>query len=254
MQTLILNTLFTGKVLIHLPITDSTNNYASQLLSKNHAPLEGTVIIADYQSAGKGYAGNSWDAQPGQNILMSLIYFPTFIQPQYQFNLNIAVSLGIYDMLKPLTGEGLTIKWPNDIYFKTKKIGGILIENSLRGNIIQSSIIGIGLNVNQQVFPKSINASSLSLITGKTFDLLQLTAELCEHIEAYYLSVKNLKINELKKLYESKLMAIHQSQLFKKGNETFNAVVNGITSEGKLILQIDSEKKKFGFKEVEFVI
>jgi BirA family transcriptional regulator, biotin operon repressor / biotin---[acetyl-CoA-carboxylase] ligase len=253
LETLSVNTLFTGKVLIHLPITDSTNNYANNLLNKNHATLEGTVILADNQTAGKGYAGNTWDAQPGHNILMSLIYFPHFIQPQFQFNLNIAVSLGIFDTLKPLTGEGLTIKWPNDIYFQTKKIGGLLIENSLRGNTIQSSIIGIGLNVNQVVFPEGINASSLSLITGNTFDLLKLTAQLCEHIEAYYLSFKNSKINELKKKYESRLLALHQSQQFKKGNETFRAIINGITAEGKLILQADGETKEFGFKEVEFV-
>ena len=253
METLSVNTLFTGKVLIHLPTTDSTNSYASHLLSKNHAPVEGTVILADHQSAGKGYAGNTWDAQTGQNILMSLIYFPTFVQPYQQFNLNIAVSLGIYDALLPLAGEDLSIKWPNDIYFKTKKIGGILIENSLRGSMIQSSIIGIGINVNQQVFNDGINASSIALITGKETDRFMLTAKICEAIEPYYLQLKNSKLYELRQLYQSRLLGINQNQLFKKGGNTFNAIINGVTLDGKLILQRDTGILEFGFKEVEFV-
>ena len=253
METLSLNTLFTGKVLIHLPTTDSTNNYASQLLSKNHAPLDGTVILADYQTSGKGYAGNKWDAQAGYNILMSLIYYPHFLQPQHQFNLNMAVSLGIYDALKSITGEGLTIKWPNDIFFETKKIGGILIENSLRNNAIQSSIIGIGLNVNQTSFPEGINASSLALIADKQFDVFKIAAQLCECIEPYYLSVKNSKTEGLKKLYESLLLGINKQQLFKKGNDTFNATIKGINAEGKLKLEWENRIEEFGFKEVEFI-
>ena len=147
------NTLFIGKFSFHLSSIDSTNKFAHNLISKTN-PIEGTAIRADEQTAGRGQFGSKWQANPRENITISIILCPKFLLVKQQFLLNAAMALGVYDFINEIIGYSseLTIKWPNDIYVGNQKIAGILIENSIQQDVINNSIIGIGLNINQKTF------------------------------------------------------------------------------------------------------
>ena len=138
--------LFTGKMSIYLPETESTNNYAMDLISKTNPP-EGTCIYTAYQSAGRGQIGRYWHSETGKNILISYILYPKDLKIADQFMLNIIASLAVRDVVD-LFCLNVKIKWPNDIYVDDKKIAGILVQSVLRNNTIKATIIGIGLNVN----------------------------------------------------------------------------------------------------------
>ena len=134
---------------IHLTQTHSTNLYLRQILESNPLVEEGLVIYADFQDAGRGQQGNSWESEAKKNILCSLLLYPRRINAQDQFIISEIVSLGIADTLNSIQ-DGFAIKWPNDIYYGDKKVAGILIENDLSGKVIYDSIIGFGINVNQE--------------------------------------------------------------------------------------------------------
>ncbi len=163
----------------------STNTCAALLL-KQQKPPEGTVIHANFQTAGKGQKGNIWVSEAGKNLLFSIILFPDMIKPEEQFGISMAISLGICDFLNKLIPV-CSIKWPNDIYAGDDKIAGILIENSIRGGNIESSIAGIGLNINQVIFPSYLpNPVSLKLITGKEHDPDYCLNELLSSLDKRY--------------------------------------------------------------------
>ena len=139
-----------GSNLLFFENLPSTNTHAADLLKKNNLP-EGTIVYTNYQSAGRGYSGNRWESEDGKNLLISIVLFPSFIKPEDQFYISMAVSLGICDFLKRYIPD-CSIKWPNDIYVNNDKIAGILIESSITGNKIEYTIAGIGLNINQEKF------------------------------------------------------------------------------------------------------
>ena len=145
--------LYTGKNIIHLKEVHSTNRYTAEMLSNSVPIADGSVIMADFQTAGKGQLAAIWESMPKENLLLSVYYRPHFLKIADQFMLSIAISLAICDFLKKYI-ENVTIKWPNDIYVGDQKIAGILIENSVQQDVIKNSIIGIGLNINQKdLFP-----------------------------------------------------------------------------------------------------
>ena len=155
--------LFIGKKLIHLNEVDSTNTYLKTLCENEILP-EGTVVIAESQYAGRGQRSNTWESEPGKNIIMSLIFYPGFLSANRQFLLSQAVALALQEFISNLLPEEKTsIKWPNDIYVGDKKIAGILIESSWMGNQVKNSIVGIGININQDGFYHP-NAISLKMI------------------------------------------------------------------------------------------
>ena len=138
---------FTGKNLVHLERISSTNSYIQELLSNSTPLADGSVIMADEQTHGRGQQGNFWESEPHQNLTFSIYYMPDFLNIDRQYFLSIAVCLGICDFLEKYAEKDFLVKWPNDIYYKDKKIAGILIENSLMGDKIKHSIIGIGINI-----------------------------------------------------------------------------------------------------------
>ncbi len=244
-------TLFFGKNLVYLPSCQSTNDEAAQLLLKDTLH-EGTIVITDNQTAGRGQRGNSWQTNIGQNFTLSLILKPHFLTATEQFKLNIAISVGIFDFLEPYLGTALKIKWPNDIYVGNKKLGGILIENALQNSRIESAIIGIGLNVNQSDFD-SLNATSLGQFTGQFYDLDHLLAELLEQLEKSYLMLRNNKFNDLKVKYLQNLFRYQEKHWFEQNGGRFHGTIIGIDSLGKLAIDVEGIKY-FDFKEVRFVI
>lgn len=255
METLLNNTIFTGKFLIHLKRIDSTNKYAADWLSKN-APTDGTVIIADEQYAGKGQIGNLWLSHPYKNLTFSLIYLPRFLNIAEQFYLNMVVSLGILQGLTPflINNNDLSVKWPNDIYYKNKKLGGILIENTLLGNQIKHTIIGIGINVHQTEFPVTLpNPCSLKSITQQEYDLVKILESICCNIEHYYLMLQNRRTQELHHKYEDNLLNSQKEHKFTDKNGSFFGKITGVEKTGKLIIEVKNEIRTYNFKEIEWV-
>lgn len=266
------NTFFTGKFLVHLPSVDSTNNYAKEYIAKS-SPINGTVILADEQFAGRGQTGNIWQSEAQKNLTFSIIYQTNFLKATEQFWLNRAISLGVKFAVSSMlsmqsvekncllpTKKLLTtlIKWPNDIYVENKKIAGILIENTIVGMHLKYSVIGIGLNVNQQNFPKSINATSLSLILKEELNKNEFLNQLLASIEKYFLLLKEQKYERLKNEYLEHLFRYNETAFYKKDNEVFEGKIIDVDAFGNLVVETKNgseiSEEKFGFKEISFVI
>ena len=155
--------------IIRLVETDSTNNYLREQSAKARLP-EGSLVIADFQTAGKGQVGNSWESEAGKNLMFSILLYPDFLPANRQFLISQIASLSVKETLEKYT-DSVTVKWPNDIYWKDRKICGMLIENDLSGQYLYCSVVGIGLNINQEIFRSDApNPVSLTQITGKTYD------------------------------------------------------------------------------------
>ncbi|MDX2002925.1 MAG: biotin--[acetyl-CoA-carboxylase] ligase [Chitinophagales bacterium] len=246
------NTLFIGKVLIKLETVDSTNDYSKRLLS-NSKPVEGTAIIAYQQHQGRGQYGNEWLSEPGSNLTFSIILYPSFLHANQQFGLTQAVALGIVDTLQDILDESIFIKWPNDIYCKGKKIAGILIENTLIGNQVGDSIIGIGLNVNQQDFSKLPQASSLSILAGKKMDIDILLQALLTQLEKRYLQLRSGQVVILDNDYKENLYRLNEKHWYKAAGEPFEGTIVGYDSYGRLLVQKDNVVLAFSNKEIEFL-
>lgn len=246
--------LFVGKNLIELNSVDSTNAYASKLLSEKGFP-EGTVIRTDFQSSGKGYAGNSWQSEPGKNLLLSVIFYPSFLPPRHQFFLNQVSSLAVANTVEAfLLNDEIKIKWPNDIFAGDNKIGGILIENSIQGQSIVHSIVGIGLNINQQKFESPLSrATSFFKRASREFSLEEVMQELFSQLEKRYLQLRQQRIDMLQKDFMKKLFRVEELSPFSSAGKKFRGKIVGITAEGKLIIETSGRHEVFGFKEVEMI-
>ncbi|MBK0381511.1 biotin--[acetyl-CoA-carboxylase] ligase [Pedobacter sp. SD-b] len=247
-------TLFVGQTIVKLSAVNSTNTYVKDLLSNSKPLLEGTVIMADHQFAGRGQSNNVWESKAGENLTFSIYLRPVFLAVNHQFELNKAICLGILDGLIPLLGDACKIKWPNDIYYHYKKIGGILIENITKGYQLKESIVGIGLNINQKEFGElSHRASSLSKILHQNYDLADLLAQICKTIEKRYLQLKAGKLDLLNADYLSHLLRINKPGLFKIDGKEIIATIKDVGANGHLRLIIDNDIKEFDLKELTFI-
>src|SRR5215470_8992785 len=157
--------------IIEIKITASTNLFLKELLNK-HPLKEWTIIVAETQTAGRGQMGNYWESEPSKNITCSILIYPHFLSIKQQFLLSEIVAIGLKETLAKYVKQDITIKWPNDLYFEKRKLAGILIENELINQKFSCSIVGIGLNVNQQIFKSDApNPVSLKQITGMETDI-----------------------------------------------------------------------------------
>lgn len=248
-----MSALFFGKKIIHLDAVDSTNDYLQKLISKTTVS-EGTVVVADEQFSGKGQRGNTWLSEAGKNLTFSVFLQPKFLPLANHFMLNKVIALGIFDLLKKNLKADVKIKWPNDIYVNEKKNGGILIENSIGGNAIQNSIIGIGLNVNQTKFEELSSATSLKNSTGKKFDLDELLSSLCSSLEKRYLQLRSVQTEKINSDYLSSLYRRNKKSRFIFKGEEILAEITSVSHSGKLILEKDSKEKiEADFKEIVFL-
>lgn len=249
-----INTLFLGKDIRYLPICQSTNLTAFQLIEQGDY-FEGTTIITDHQLAGRGQQGNVWEAEQGQNITLSVILTPKVLAIQEQFFLNMAITLAIYNMLQALVSNPklLKIKWSNDLIYDNKKICGILIQNIISGQNISKSVVGIGININQKQFAHS-QAISLAQITGLMYDLPVLVQKLLENIEKQYLQVQKKLYQELKKNYYDCLYGYQEEILVKEKNQIFKGKILGVDSIGRLQMDILGRIRSFQFKEIQFLL
>lgn len=250
-----LNTSFIGKNRIDYESLSSTNKEAHILLSKNN-PIEGTVITARFQTEGRGQIGRYWHSEADKNFLASIILYPSFVKIADQFDLSMITSLAIMDVLKSLKIEGASIKWPNDIYVNDQKLSGILIQNSISSSGIKSTILGIGLNVNQLKWPSSIpNPTSLKTITNENMDIQVVLEKLCMYLEKRYLQLKSGGRAEIKSTYHDLLYRKNERHQFTTENKTFAATILGIDEAGRLKVKLENDSiKSFNFREISFVL
>jgi BirA family biotin operon repressor/biotin-[acetyl-CoA-carboxylase] ligase len=243
----------TEKKIVAINEVDSTNNYAKQLIADK--AQDGTVVLAHYQNSGKGQQGNFWESEAQKNLLFSLILYPGFLDAAKQFYISKAVSLALVEVLKN-EKDNVAIKWPNDIYVGKKKIAGILIENSIKGVTLDSTIIGVGLNLNQEIFVSDApNPISLKQLTGKDYHIESILNEFLTHFYRLFDKLKLECFNEIDKLYMDNLFRKKEWYLFREKGIEFEARISGIGDFGQLQLENKSgEILEFMFKEVEFVI
>lgn len=255
MQNNIFSGLFVGQNFVTLKQVDSTNNFLKDLLSNSKPLVDGTVIMAENQYAGRGQHQNGWHAEPGKNLTFSLLLKPAFLSITNQFDLVRAVSLGVFDALNPLLGDKLKIKWPNDIYYADRKLAGMLIENIVQGAQIKNAVVGIGLNVNQDEFPLHLpNPVSVKQILHQDYDLKALLSEICRHIEGYYLHLKAGKVSLIRDRYSERLYWLNELRSFKAQGTVFKGAITGVRENGMLVVKSNiSEEKEFSLKEIEFL-
>jgi len=234
-----------------LDSVDSTNNYAMTMIQKGNAK-DGNAVFAMEQTDGRGRRGRHWNSNTGENIILSISQQMQWMPISQQFQLSVAVALGCLDLVSKYAPGISSVKWPNDIFINDTKAGGVLIENTIKGTLWQWAVIGIGLNVNQTNFESSnLNATSLSIATKKTYDVLPLAKEL-------YVFILN-RINEIKAGSFLRLLETYNQYLFGKGrmvklkkqNEIFETKIMSVAATGELITRNDTEMK-FNFDEVEF--
>lgn len=242
-------------ILVKLDAIDSTNTYLKQL-SKNADTKNWTVVTTEFQTLGRGQMQTEWLSDKGKNLTLSvLIRFDDF-KASNQFYLNYAISLGIFNALKSYDLPQLKIKWPNDILSASKKVVGILIENSLKSDNIYQTIIGIGLNVNQDNFPKTLpKAISMKQILKRDFNRDEILIKIVDSIKTQVAILNQGKFELLYQNYEKALFKKDQVQMFENINQQkFMGKIIGVSKEGKLCVELEDEQiKEFGFKEVKFL-
>ncbi|MFP4089625.1 MAG: biotin--[acetyl-CoA-carboxylase] ligase [Cyclobacteriaceae bacterium] len=243
------NTHCIGREFLHLRECDSTNALVMRQLASQDA-AEGLLVLADFQTAGRGQRDARWEAQPGLNLTFTLALFPQ-IPVEKQFYLNIMAALAITDTLNQLPDDVLRIKWPNDIYYHDSKICGILLQNNLRSNKIHSCALGIGLNVNQLHFEEG-RASSLKKITGRTYDRIQLLQQLAEQLENRYYQLKSGEYGRLKRLYLQRLYRMDEWHTFRAAGKQFEGRIVGINEEGQLAVERNAGLQFFNYKEITY--
>ena len=249
------NTLFIGKVVHAYEELPSTNDYARHLLAKS-APSEGTVITAGHQTAGRGQIGSNWYSAPGESLCTSVILYPRFLPAQQQYLLNLAIALALRSALQVYTENKVWVKWPNDLYLNGRKLGGILIQNTLQGKRLESSIVGFGINVNQTAFPEEApQALSLRQATGKTFPIDQLLNTVLEKLEQHYLQLRSgYPPAQLRQAYYAHLWGYQEERRFAAANgQAFLAKITGIDETGQLRLQYHGQEKSYGLKEIRLL-
>ena len=239
---------------VHLEQIDSTNAYLQR--QQTEADIRDWVVSADEQTAGKGMGSNGWESEVGKNLTFSLAVDVGFLPAERQFLLSEAVALGLTHALdEVLSAEKLSIKWPNDIYYENRKLAGILINSTIKANMMDVSIIGIGLNVNQMQFQNwPTHPISLKHITGKDYDLQPLLEQIVEHI---YNKVELLKGNpaSIEQEYLKRLFRYNTWADYEIDGKVLRLLMTGIDPFGRLQL-VDEANKTYCFdiKEIKFLI
>ena len=232
----------------------STNSFLKELTS-NSVAEDFTVVVTKNQTSGRGQMNTKWSSEDGKNLIFSVFVRFSDLLIVHQKYLSYAISVGVYEAIKNYKLPKLQVKWPNDILSENDKIGGILIENSLQRKRIQSSIIGIGLNINQEKFPEDIpNAASIKMKTGASLDLDEVLNLVLQHLKMNIDLLKAGKLTLLEEKYLSVLYKKNIPSLFKTAqNDFFMGKIIGVSSNGKLQIElVDETIKEFGLKEVSF--
>ncbi|MCF8364748.1 MAG: biotin--[acetyl-CoA-carboxylase] ligase [Bacteroidales bacterium] len=243
-----------SKTIKHFNVLDSTNTEAENWL-KEKKPDEGSAVLADFQTGGRGLGKNHWESAPYMNLLLSVILYPEFVKAEDQFMLNKIVSLSVKECVRNiLDSNDVRIKWPNDIYVGERKISGILSRNSILGNHIMNTIAGIGININQTKFSANIpNPVSLKMITGNDFGIAEVLNELLKILEINYATLKKNKFAEIDKLYLDSLYLYNQQANYFANGKVFSGIITGVSNFGHLIVETNHGIREFDLKEIQFL-
>jgi BirA family transcriptional regulator, biotin operon repressor / biotin---[acetyl-CoA-carboxylase] ligase len=241
-----------GNPFIQLQQVESTNNYATGLVHAGMAQ-HGTAVFAHHQTKGKGQHNKTWLAEEGKNIALSVILQPPALSLSQSFLLSMATAVGVHHFLSNYIGSETKVKWPNDLYWRDRKAGGILIENIVQGSEWKAAIVGIGININQTEFENlETKAVSLKQITGKELEPLELSKELCEHLSQAYTLLHKLPSATIEN-YKNCLYKINETVRLKKDSRVFDATVKDVTAMGQLVVEHAIEEY-FSVGEVEWII
>lgn len=241
---------FIGQHVIYKAHCASTNTWALKLLQKQTVPA-GTVVITDHQSQGRGQQGQHWYSEPGKNLTFSIVLYPTFLAATQTFSLNIVTTLALYQVLSTYIPHALAIKWPNDIYYQDKKLSGLLIENRVVQGHIKSSVVGIGLNVNQINF-EIAGATSLQQVCGQYFDLQLVLQELLTAMTSYYHQLQCGK--NLQSAYLAKLYWLNDVHIFQDAHGRFKGIIRDVDVAGRLIVEhVSGLRRCYATKELVFI-
>ena len=236
---------------IELDSVDSTNNYAMGLIHEGLAQ-HGLTIRTAHQTKGKGQRGKVWETEPGANLSFSIIVKPGLNLTQH-FQLLAATALAVRNELEKVLGDDTKIKWPNDLYWRDRKTGGILIENVVRGRQWQWAVIGIGINVNQTTFKGLKNPVSIKQVTGEDTDVLQLAKNIQKAVLKGYDYLQQHGFNHIFETYNQQLYKLQQPVRLKKASRILSTQVKGVNASGQLITGNDMEEC-FDFGEVEWLL
>ena len=237
--------------IIKLDAIDSTNTFLKEISSAD-AIEDFTVIVANHQKKGRGQMGTNWDSQKGKNLIVSVFKDVSFLEFEKQFYISIVTSLALIKTLESFNIPKLSIKWPNDILSADKKLCGVLIENVIKKNALASSVIGVGLNINQLSFKSLPKASSMQVVSGKPYDLDEILQIFLKQLKIYFKLLKGNKIEELKEEYEFNLFRKNKPSTFRdEEGILFSGFIKGISEYGNLnVLLEDDILKEFSLKKI----
>lgn len=245
--------VFKDDRLIFIPETDSTNNCLQQL-NQTQTLADETIVWTDFQTSGRGQTGNSWESEAGKNLMFSIFFYPKQLPASQPFVIAELAALCVKRTLDRLV-PGVTIKWPNDVYWNDRKICGILIENQLAGGLINHSIIGIGINLNQDMFyGNAPNPVSLKQITGKSYDRL----EILEQLRSDFHEIREQsEIEGREIIHREYLKSLYRSNgfyLFSDKDGSFEARIHDVELSGHLVLERkNGVLSTYAFKEVSYL-
>jgi len=239
--------------IIRLNDTTSTNDYLLNMQTSNEV-----CAVATFQSAGKGMAGNTWESEPGKNLLFSILIHPEWLPVAQQFLMSMATALALHDALAPLVPapDALTVKWPNDIYYGDRKMSGTRIDVNLQGWMIQDMVIGTGININQTVFLSDApNPVSLKQITGKEHNPEDILACYLERHNLYAGMLAQGNATRITELYHKRLYRRDGIYTYEDKDGLFDAVIEEVAPNGIITLRrIDGTISKYEFKEVKAIL
>lgn len=236
---------------VRLQETDSTNRYARELAAELPSM---TIVTAEHQTAGRGQGSNRWESEEGKNLLFSILVRPTQVRADEQFILSMAEALAVREAVCSLVGreEEVTLKWPNDLYWRDLKLGGTLIETVLEGKHVRQCIFGTGLNVNQETFLSDApNPVSLKNIVGHDFDREALLQQVAEKFGQYYQLVEQGDAETIRTRYHAALYRRHGFHPYEDRQGRFEARTVEVQGDGRLLLEDrDGRRRAYWFKEV----
>lgn len=238
----------------HFPAVDSTNTTAKECYDEKMLK-EGSIVYCSKQQKGKGRGNNAWYSSENESLCFSIILEPLFLEASNYYQLHKLTSISLIESLESFIPEKkLHVKWPNDIYFENKKLGGILIGNNIKGSTISLSIIGVGLNINQEKFPKElINPISLKEICGKNFSIEKILKEIGTNLFSNYRKWKE-DIYFVDNTYQQKLYKLGEKSRFIINNKECSAVVRGVNKDGKILLEHAAKIIAYAMDEVKMLI
>lgn len=245
-----------GRLTVSFDQLDSTNDLATRWIAKSK-PIDGTVITAQYQQQGRGQIGREWFGSPGQNLAYTAIMYPEHITAEMALHCLMALSVSVLRAVQEVFRlDHLSLKWPNDLYWRDKKLGGMLIQSSLSGRNVQHLIFGVGINVNEREFPAQLqNPVSLLQILGRQSDPGTLILTLNEQLDQAYQWIRNGAWQKIMEEYHAVLFGKGQRRSFVdlRTGETFSGEVSGVDESGRLCVDTDAGSKYFNMRELKWL-